>query len=203
MTYALMLGFFRNNFAFGGNNGLTDFKDILGFNVQSELTRNSLLVISCLMLAICFLISRAIVTSKFGKVLIAIRDAESRVRFLGYRVETYKLFVFTVSACMAGVAGALYVPQVGIINPGEFAPANSIEAVIWVAVGGRGTLTGAVLGAVVVNYAKTFFTSGFLAPYCLFILVLLFIPTTPLTPPTLIRTYNHCPKPPTDLQHAP
>ncbi|HKA77086.1 MAG TPA: urea ABC transporter permease subunit UrtC [Pseudolabrys sp.] len=191
MTYALMLGFFRNNFGFGGNNGLTDFKDILGFNVQSELTRNSLLVISCLMLAICFLISRAIVTSKFGKVLIAIRDAESRVRFLGYRVETYKLFVFTVSACMAGVAGALYVPQVGIINPGEFAPANSIEAVIWVAVGGRGTLTGAVLGAVVVNYAKTFFTSGFLAPYWLFMLGGLFIGTTLLMPRGIIGTYNH------------
>src|SRR5260221_2408480 len=191
LTYALMLGFFRNNFGFGGNNGLTDFKDILGFNVQSELTRNSLLVISCLMLAICFLISRAIVTSKFGKVLIAIRDAESRVRFLGYRVETYKLFVFTVSACMAGIAGALYVPQVGIINPGEFAPANSIEAVIWVAVGGRGTLTGAVLGAVVVNYAKTFFTSGFLAPYWLFMLGGLFIGTTLLMPRGIIGTYNH------------
>ena len=191
MTYALMLGFFRNNFGFGGNNGLTDFKDILGFNVQSELTRNSLLVISCLMLAVCFLISRAIVTSKFGKVLIAIRDAESRVRFLGYRVEAYKLFVFTVSACMAGIAGALYVPQVGIINPGEFAPANSIEAVIWVAVGGRGTLTGAVLGAIVVNYAKTFFTSGFLAPYWLFMLGGLFIGTTLLMPRGIIGTYNH------------
>src|SRR5471030_773178 len=155
MTYALLLGFFRNNFGFGGNNGLTDFKDILGFNVQSEGTRNSLLVISCLMLAICFLICRAIVTSKFGKALIAIRDAESRTRFLGYRVEAYKLFVFTLSACMAGIAGALYVPQVGIINPGEFAQANSIKAVIWVAVGGRGTLTGTVLGAIVVNYAKT------------------------------------------------
>jgi len=133
MTYALLLGFFRNNFGFGGNNGLTDFKDILGFNVQAEATRNSLLVISCLALAISFLICRALVTSKFGKVLVAIRDAEARTRFLGYRVESYKLFVFTLSACMAGVAGALYVPQVGIINPSEFAPANSIEAVIWVA----------------------------------------------------------------------
>jgi urea transport system permease protein len=191
MTYALLLGFFRNNFGFGGNNGLTDFKDILGFNVQSEATRNSLLVISCLMLAICFLICRAIVTSKFGKVLIAIRDAESRTRFLGYRVEAYKLFVFTVSACMAGVAGALYVPQVGIINPGEFAPANSIEAVIWVAVGGRGTLTGAVLGALVVNYAKTYFTSGFLAPYWLFMLGGLFIGTTLFLPRGIIGTYNN------------
>ncbi|HXL65871.1 MAG TPA: urea ABC transporter permease subunit UrtC, partial [Xanthobacteraceae bacterium] len=152
LTFALMLGFFRNNFGFGGNNGLTDFKDILGFNVQAETTRNALFSITCVALIVAFLLCRAIVTSKFGKVLIAIRDAESRTRFLGYRVEAYKLFVFTFSACMAGVAGALYVPQVGIINPGEFAPANSIEEVVWVAVGGRGTLTGAILGAIVVNF---------------------------------------------------
>jgi urea transport system permease protein len=191
MTYALLLGFFRNNFGFGGNNGLTDFKDILGFNVQAETTRNALLVISCIALAVGFLICRAIVTSKFGKVLVAIRDAESRTRFLGYRVEAYKLFVFTLSACMAGVAGALYVPQVGIINPSEFAPANSIEAVIWVAVGGRGTLTGAVLGAFVVNYAKTYFTSGFLAPYWLFMLGGLFIAVTLLLPRGIIGTLKY------------
>jgi urea transport system permease protein len=167
LTFALMLGFFRNNFGFGGNNGLTDFKDILGFNVQAQGTRAALFATSCIALIICFVICRALVTSKFGKVLVAIRDAEARTRFLGYRVESYKLFVFTLSACMAGVAGALYVPQVGIINPSEFSPANSIEAVIWVAVGGRGTLTGAVIGAVVVNYAKTFFTSGTLVPYWL------------------------------------
>ncbi len=191
MTYALMLGFFRNNFGFGGNNGLTDFKDILGFPVQAEGTRNALLVISCLALAVSFLICRAIVTSKFGKVLVAIRDAEARTRFLGYRVEAYKLFVFTLSAAMAGVAGALYVPQVGIINPGEFAPANSIEAVIWVAVGGRGTLTGAVLGAFVVNYAKTFFTSGWLAPYWLFMLGGLFIAVTLLLPRGIVGTLKY------------
>ena len=191
LTYALLLGFFRNNFGFGGNNGLTDFKDILGFNVQAETTRNALLVISCLALAICFLICRAIVTSKFGKVLVAIRDAEARTRFIGYRVESYKLFVFTVSASMAGVAGALYVPQVGIINPSEFAPANSIEAVIWVAVGGRGTLIGAVLGAFVVNYTKTFFTTGFLAPYWLFVLGGLFIGTTLFLPRGIVGTWNH------------
>jgi len=191
MTYALMLGFFRNNFGFGGNNGLTDFKDILGFNVQTEGTRNGLLVISCIALGLCFLICRAVVTSKFGKVLVAIRDAETRVRFLGYRVEAYKLFVFTLSACMAGVAGALYVPQVGIINPSEFAPGNSIEAVIWVAVGGRGTLTGAVLGAFVVNYAKTFFTTGLLAPYWLFVLGGLFIAVTLLLPRGIIGTLQH------------
>src|SRR5262244_1887288 len=165
LTYALMLGFFRNNFGFGGNNGLTDFKDILGFNVQAPGTRAALYTISVIALIVGFVICRAIVTSKLGKVLIAIRDAEARTRFLGYRVESYKLFVFTLSACMAGVAGALYVPQVGIINPSEFAPGYSIEAVLWVAVGGRSTLTGAVIGAIVVNYAKTFFTSGTLVPY--------------------------------------
>jgi urea transport system permease protein len=191
MTFALMLGFFRNNFGFGGNNGLTDFKDILGFNVQADSTRNALLVISCIALALCFLICRAIVTSKFGKVLIAIRDAEARTRFLGYRVEAYKLFVFVLSACMAGVAGALYVPQIGIINPSEFAPANSIEAVIWVAVGGRGTLTGAVLGAFLVNYAKTYFTTGFLAPYWLYVLGGLFIGVTLLLPRGIIGTLQH------------
>jgi urea transport system permease protein len=191
LTYALMLGFFRNNFGFGGNNGLTDFKDILGFNVQAEATRTALFSISCLALIVGLIVCRAVVTSKLGKVLIAIRDAESRTRFLGYRVESYKLFVFTLSACMAGVAGALYVPQVGIINPGEFAPGNSIEAVIWVAVGGRGTLTGAALGAVVVNYAKTYFTSGALAPYWLFMLGSLFIGVTLLLPRGIVGTLHH------------
>jgi urea transport system permease protein len=191
LTYALMLGFFRNNFGFGGNNGLTDFKDILGFNVQAETTRNFLFSLSCVGLMIGFLVCRAVVTSKLGKVLIAIRDAESRTRFLGYRVESYKVFVFTLSACMAGIAGALYVPQVGIINPGEFAPGNSIEAVIWVAVGGRGTLAGAALGAVVVNYAKTYFTSGILAPYWLFMLGGLFIGVTLLLPRGIVGSLHH------------
>jgi urea transport system permease protein len=190
MTYALLLAFFRNDFGFGGNNGMTDFKDILGFNVQAEGTRAALFALSCLALIAGFLICRAIVSSKLGKVLIAVRDAESRTRFLGYRVESYKLFVFTVSACMAGVAGALYVPQVGIINPSEFAPGNSIEAVIWVAVGGRGTLVGAALGAVVVNYAKTFFTSGMLAPYWLFMLGAMFILVTLLLPKGIVGTFN-------------
>jgi urea transport system permease protein len=191
LTYALMLGFFRNNFGFGGNNGLTDFKDILGFNVQAESTRNVLFSLSCVALILGFLLCRAIVTSKLGKVLIAIRDAEARTRFLGYRVESYKTFVFTLSACMAGIAGALYVPQVGIINPGEFAPANSIEAVIWVAVGGRGTLAGAALGAVLVNYGKTYFTSGVLAPYWLFMLGALFIAVTLLLPRGIVGTLHH------------
>ena len=191
LTFALMLGFFRNNFGFGGNNGLTDFKDILGFNVQAPGTRAALFIISALALMLGFIICRVIVSSKFGKVLVAIRDAEARTRFLGYRVEAYKLFVFTLSACMAGVAGALYVPQVGIINPSEFSPANSIEAVIWVAVGGRGTLTGAVLGAVLVNYGKTYFTSGFLAPYWLFLLGGLFVAVTLLLPRGIVGTIHH------------
>ena len=191
LTYALMLGFFRNNFGFGGNNGLTDFKDILGFNVEAETTRAALFSITCVALILGFLVCRAVVTSKFGKVLIAIRDAEARVRFLGYRVESYKVLVFTLSACMAGIAGALYVPQVGIINPGEFAPGNSIEAVIWVAVGGRGTLVGAAVGAILVNYAKTYFTSGVLAPYWLFMLGGLFIGVTLFLPRGIIGSLHH------------
>jgi urea transport system permease protein len=178
MTYALLLAFFRNDMGFGGNNGLTDFKDILGFPVQAQATRIALFVATVLVLALTFISCRLLVTSTFGKVLVAIRDAESRTRFLGYRVEDYKIFVFVLSACIAGVAGALYVPQVGIINPSEFSPANSIEAVIWVAVGGRGTLTGAALGAVLVNFLKSTFTSGFLAPYWLFLLGGLFILVT-------------------------
>jgi urea transport system permease protein len=191
LTYALMLGFFRNNFGFGGNNGLTDFKDILGFNVQAQSTRAALFAISVAALILGFLICRAIVASKLGMVLVSIRDAEARTRFLGYRVESYKLFVFTLSACMAGVAGALYVPQVGIINPSEFAPANSIEAVIWVAVGGRGTLIGAVIGAIAVNYGKTTFTSGALAPYWLFVLGSLFVLVTLLLPRGIVGTVQH------------
>jgi urea transport system permease protein len=182
LTFALMLGFFRNNFGFGGNNGLTDFKDILGFNVQAQTTRAALFALSAIALGLGYLIAQAVVRSKAGKVLIAIRDAESRTRFIGYRVENYKTFVFTLSACMAAVAGALYVPQVGIINPSEFTPANSIEYVIWVAVGGRGTLIGGALGAVLVNYAKTTFTTGFLAPYWLFALGALFVLVTIFLP---------------------
>jgi urea transport system permease protein len=188
LTFALMLGFFRNNFGFGGNNGLTDFKDILGFNVQAPGTRAALFAASTLAVMLGFVVCRIVVSSKFGNVLVAIRDAEARVRFLGYRVEAYKLFVFTLSACMAGIAGALFVPQVGIINPSEFSPANSIEAVIWVAVGGRGTLTGAVLGAILVNYAKTAFTSGVLAPYWLFVLGGLFVAVTLLLPRGIVGT---------------
>jgi urea transport system permease protein len=181
MTFALMLAFFRNEMGFGGNNGLTDFKDVLGFDLQADATRIGLYLLSILALATAFLVSRAIVLSRLGKVLIAVRDAESRTRFIGYRVEHYKLFVFTISAMMAGVAGALYVPQVGIINPGEFAPANSIEAVIWVAVGGRGTLVGAVIGGIGVNFAKSYFT-GALPEVWLFALGGLFVVVTLFMP---------------------
>jgi len=181
MTFALLLAFFRNDMGFGGNNGLTDFKDILGFDVQTDATRFGLFAASGIALIAAFLIAQAIVHSKLGKILIGVRDAESRTRFLGYRVEHYKLFVWTLSAMIAGVAGALYVPQVGIINPSEFSPANSIEAVIWVAVGGRGTLVGAALGAVLVNGAKTVFT-GILPEVWLFALGALFIAVTLFLP---------------------
>jgi urea transport system permease protein len=181
LTYALMLAFFRNDMGFGGNNGFTDFKEILGFNVQLDSTRSALVTITALALAVSYLACRFIVSSRAGRVIRAIRDAESRTRFIGYRVESYKLWVFVFSAVVAGVAGALYVPQVGIINPSEFAPINSIEVVIWVAVGGRGTLVGAAIGAVLVNYAKTFFTGALpevwlYALGTLFVLATLFLP---------------------------
>ena len=181
MTYALLLAFFRNDFGFGGNNGLTDFKEILSLDIQSEVTRNILFVASLAALAGGYAICKTIVTSKFGKVLIAVRDAESRTRFLGYKVERYQVFVWVVSACLAGIAGALYVPQVGIINPSEFAPAASTEAVVWVALGGRGTLVGAIIGALIVNGFKSWFT-GFLPELWLFALGGLFIFSTLVLP---------------------
>ena len=181
LTFALMLAFFRNDMGFGGNNGLTDFKEILGFDIQAASTRVGLFVATVVALAVGYVLASAVVSSKLGKVLIAVRDAESRVRFLGYETDRYKLFAWTLSACMAGVAGALYVPQVGIINPSEFSPASSIEAVIWVAVGGRGTLAGPVLGAVLVNFGKSYFTAALpelwlFALGGLFVLVTLFLP---------------------------
>jgi len=181
LTYALMLAFFRNEFGFGGNNGLTDFKDLLGFSLQSDGTKLSLFVASAIALMFGYTISRLIVNSKLGKVVTAIRDSEDRVRFVGYQVESFKLWVFVVSAMLAGVAGALYVPQVGIINPGEFSPLNSIELAIWVAVGGRGTLYGAVAGTFLVNYTKTAFTA-ILPEIWLFVLGGLFIFVTLFLP---------------------
>jgi urea transport system permease protein len=181
LTYALMLAFFRNDMGFGGNNGFTDFKDLLGFDLHAPAMRVALFVISVAALAGSYLLCRYVVTSRAGRVVEAVRDAESRARFLGYRVESYKLWVFVFSAMLAGVAGALYVPQVGIINPSEFAPLNSIEVVIWVAIGGRGTLYGAIAGALVVNYAKTYLTGALpeMWLYALgasFVLVTVFLP---------------------------
>ena len=181
LTYALMLAFFRNDMGFGGNNGLTDFKDILGFDLSADTTRVGLLIITFLSLVFGYLVCRFIINSRLGRVVISIRDAESRVRFLGYRVEQYKLFIFVVSAVLAGIAGALYVPQVGIINPGVFSPLFSIELVIWVAIGGRGTLYGAIIGAIVVSLASSYFTSALpevwlYALGALFVIVTLYLP---------------------------
>ncbi|MFT8590451.1 MAG: urea ABC transporter permease subunit UrtC [Acetobacter orientalis] len=181
LTYALMLAFFQNGFGFGGNNGLTDFKDILGADLHAPATRAALLVATGVALAAALLAARFIVGSRFGNLLVAVRDAENRTRFLGYRPDQVKLLVWVFSAMLAAVGGALYVTQVGIINPGEFAPANSIESVIWVAVGGRGTLSGAVLGAILVNFGKTLFTA-WLPEFWLYGLGLLFIGTTLFLP---------------------
>ena len=181
LTYALLLAFFRNDMGFGGNNGLTDFKDLLGMPLQKDGMRVTLMVASALALALGYLACRYIVTSRAGRVVEAVRDAESRTRFIGYSVESYKLWLFVFSAVLAGIAGALYVPQVGIINPSEFSPINSIEVVIWVAVGGRGVLYGAVAGAVLVNYAKTVFT-GVLPEFWLYALGALFVFVTLFLP---------------------
>ena len=185
MTYALLLAFFRNDMGFGGNNGLTDFKDILGFNIQADTTRAALFAITALFLAAAVFICSGIVNSKLGNVMIAIRDAESRARFLGYRVDNVKLFAFVVSAIIAGIAGALYVPQVGIINPNEFSPANSIEVVIWTAVGGRGTIIGPIIGAILVNAGKSYFTAA-LPDYWLYALGALFMLTTIFLPQGIV-----------------
>jgi urea transport system permease protein len=181
LTYALLLAFFRNDMGFGGNNGLTDFKDILGFPIQAPATRAALFAASAVTLALFVAVTAMVVGSKLGKLMVAVRDAESRTRFIGWRPERIKLFAFTLSAMMAGIAGALYVPQVGIINPSEFAPANSIEVVIWTAVGGRGTIIGPIIGALSVNWAKSWFTAALpdmwlFALGALFVLVTLFLP---------------------------
>jgi len=181
LTYALMLAFFRNEMGFGGNNGLTDFKELMGFDLQADSTRVALLICTALTLGAAYLLSQFILSSKYGRVIEAIRDGESRVRFVGYKTETYKVWLFVYSAILAALAGALYVPQVGIINPGEFSPINSIEIVVWVAIGGRGLLYGAILGAVLVNFAKTQFT-GILPEAWLFALGALFVIVTVFLP---------------------
>src|SRR6266851_6422316 len=190
LTYALWLAFFRNDMGFGGNNGLTDFKDIFGFDLHAASTRRGLYIASVIALGLSYLACRFIVASKLGRVLLAVRDAESRVRFLGYSTTRAKLFVFTVSAVFAGIAGALYVPQVGIINPSEFSPGNSIEIAIWVSVGGRGTLLGPIAGAVLVNLAKTWLTGA--APETwLFVLGAMFVLTTLVFPRGIAGLIRH------------
>ncbi|MEC7641655.1 MAG: urea ABC transporter permease subunit UrtC [Nitrospinota bacterium] len=185
MTYALMLLFFRNNTGFGGNNGLTDFKRILGFSLQDPSTKLSLYFIAAVILFLSYLLCRYIVQSKLGRILVAIRDVEGRVMFSGYNTLHYKLFIWTLSAILCGIAGALYVPQVGIINPSEMEPSNSIEMAIWVAVGGRGPLSGALLGAGIVNGAKSWFTVA--APeYWLYFLGALFIMVTLFLPKGIV-----------------
>ncbi|MBI0434166.1 urea ABC transporter permease subunit UrtC [Roseomonas sp. KE0001] len=181
MTYALMLAFFRNDMGFGGNNGFTDFKELLGMPLNTSGARAALFYAALLALGAALLLCRHIARSKLGRVLVAVRDAESRLRFLGYDTTAVKLSVFVLSAMIAGLAGALYVPLVGIINPGEFSPGNSIEAVVWVAVGGRGTLVGALLGAFSVNALKTWLTS-FAPDLWLFVLGGLFVAVTLLLP---------------------
>ncbi len=189
LTYAAMLLFFRNETGFGGNNGFTDFKRILGYSITTPETRMVLFTLSGAVLIGTLLLGRYLVTSKFGRVLAAIRDAEQRVMFCGYNTLHYKLFIWTLSAVLCGIAGALYVTQVGIINPGEMSPANSIEIAIWVAVGGRGTLTGAIIGAGVVNGAKSFFTQAF-PEYWLYVLGLMFILVTLFMPQGIVGLLN-------------
>lgn len=189
LTYALLLAFFRNDMGFGGNNGLTDFKDILGFSIQAGTTRSVLFAASAVALALAVYVTWWIVGSKFGKLMISVRDAESRTRFLGWRPENVKLFAFTVSAVMAGIAGALYVPQVGIINPGEFEPSNSIEVVVWTAVGGRGTIVGPIIGALLVNTGKSYFT-GALPDLWLFALGGLFVCVTLFLPKGVLGLWD-------------
>jgi len=189
LTFAAMLLFFRNATGFGGNNGFTDFKRILGLPITTPETRMVLFVCTGFFLIGTLLLGRWIVTSKFGRVLAAIRDAETRVAFCGYNTVHYKLAIFTLSAVICGIAGALYVPQVGIINPSEMSPANSIEIAIWVAVGGRGTLGGAIVGAGLVNYAKSFFTQVF-PEYWLYALGLIFILVTLFLPQGVMGFFN-------------
>jgi urea transport system permease protein len=189
MTFALLLAFFRNEMGFGGNNGLTDFKEILGFSLRADGTRVALFVTTVVLLLGSYIACRAITDSRFGRIIVSIRDAEDRTRFLGYRVENYKLWVFVLSAVIAGLAGAVYVPQVGIINPGEFAPLNSIELVVWVAIGGRGTLYGAIAGAILVNFSKTQFTSLFPEAW-LFVLGAIFVLGTLFLPKGVVGLFD-------------
>ena len=185
LTFAAMLLFYRNDTGFGGNNGFTDYKRILGYSIKAPETKAFLYWLTLLVLVGVVLGCRAMMATKFGRALQAIRDAEPRMMFLGYNPLGFKLVVWTLSAVICGVAGALYVPQVGIINPSEMSPANSIELVIWVAVGGRGTLIGPVIGAVVVNGLKSWFTAA-LPEYWLFALGAIFVLVTLYLPAGLL-----------------
>jgi urea transport system permease protein len=181
LTYAAMLLFFQNATGFGGNNGLTDYKRILGYSLHEPSTRLTLYVVSVLTLLVMYLGCRFIVTSRLGRVVTAIRDGELKVRFCGYETNHYKLFVWTLSAMLSGIAGALYVPQVGIINPSEMQPSNSIEMAIWVAVGGRGSLLGGILGAWIINGMKSWLTAALPSAWLyalgiLFVVITLFVP---------------------------
>jgi urea transport system permease protein len=189
MTFAFMLLFFRNDTGFGGNNGFTDFKRVLGYPITVPSTRAVIFGSTALAVIGTLFLTRYLIRSKVGRVLTAIRDSESRLMFSGYNPLGYKLFVWTLSAILCGIAGALYVPQVGIINPSEMSPANSIEIAVWVAVGGRGTLIGPLLGAGVVNGAKSFFTQAF-PEYWLFFLGLLFILVTLFLPKGIVGAIN-------------
>jgi len=189
VTYAAMLLFFRNETGFGGNNGFTDFKSIAGYSISSTDTRTVLFLISFVVLVLVFVLVQWIMKSRFGKVITAIRDSESRVMFIGFNPLQYKLAIWTLSAVLCGIAGALYAPLVGIINPGEMSPVNSIEMVIWVAVGGRGSLVGSILGVFTVNGAKTFFTA-FMPEYWLYVLGGLFVVVTLFMPKGLIGLFS-------------
>ncbi len=187
LTFAFMLWFFRNETGFGGNNGLTDFKRIYGYTLADPSTKLGLYILSAAFLVCTYVVCRYTVTGRLGRVLRAIRDHEGKVMFTGYNPLKYKLFVWTFSAALCGLAGALYVPQVGIINPSEMEPANSIEMAIWVAVGGRATLIGAPLGALLINGAKSLFTASF-PDYWLYFLGVLFIAVTLFFPRGLLGT---------------
>jgi len=189
LTYAAMLLFFRNETGFGGNNGFTDFKRILGYSISAPSTRVTIFITTFLVLLGSFILCRALVVSKMGRVITAVRDAESRLMFCGYNPLGFKLFIWVLSAILCAIAGALFVPQVGIINPGEMSPTNSIEMAIWVAVGGRGTLLGPIIGAFAVSGAKSFFTANF-AEYWLFFLGLMFVLVTLFLPNGLLGVYH-------------
>ena len=189
LTYAVCLLFFRNDFTFGGNNGFTDFKEVLGYGINDSSTIRLLFIATVILLAITYIVSSILLSSKFGKIQQAIRDSENRVRFSGYSTTSYKLVVLVLSAMIAGAAGALYVPQVGVINPSLMEAAKSLEVVVWVAVGGRGTKWGPVIGAILVNLLKSYTTQSF-PDYWLIIMGLMFVLVVLMMPDGLVGLFN-------------